>query len=205
MPYSPEHKQQSRNRILASAFELFAHQGFNKVTIDAVTQHAGLTRGAFYSHFSSKQVLYREAMQYAALNSKLMKIANQEGASIDTLITLIEGYLSRAHLYDEQPCPMAFLVTDMANQELDVRATYTRIFNGLTQRISKLMTGDLNTAQPNPQAQALAALVIGGIAVSRALNDDDLMNQVMSACRALAINTAKASVDVQKLGALTPS
>jgi len=204
MPYSAEHKQQSRNRILASAFELFAHQGFNKVTIDAVTQHAGLTRGAFYSHFSSKQVLYREAMQYAALNSKLMKVANQEGAGIDTLITLIEGYLSRGHLYHEQPCPMGFLVTDMANQELDVRATYTRIFNGLTQRIAKLMTGDLNTAQPNPQAQALAALLIGGIAVSRALSDDDLMNQVMSACRALAINTARASVQVQELGELMP-
>lgn len=188
MPYNSEHKEQSRNRILASAFELFAHQGYDRITINSVMQHAGLTRGAFYNHFSSKQELYREAMQYAALNSKLIALTNRELPSATILITLIEGYLSRTHLQDERPCPTAFLVTDMANREPEVRTAYTQIFNGIVQKMSALMNSQQNRTHKRSQSQALAALLIGGVAVSRALNDDQLVNQVMSACRNLAIH-----------------
>lgn len=189
MPYSAEHKEKSKNKLLASAFELFAHQGYDKITINAVTEHAGLTRGAFYNHFSSKQELYREAMMFAAINSKIVAQMEAQRTNSEMLITMIEGYLSQQHLNHNQPCPLAFLVTDMANQEPEVRASYTRIFEGVTQHLTQLISGNQKKRKPLPEAQALAALLIGGVAVGRALDNEDLSNQVMNACRAMAINS----------------
>jgi Bacterial regulatory proteins, tetR family len=62
MPYSAQHKQETRNRILRSARRLFNRKGFAEVTIDEIMAEAGLTRGGFYKHFTSKDDLYSEAI-----------------------------------------------------------------------------------------------------------------------------------------------
>ena len=54
MPYSKAHKNSTREKILESAFKLFAIKGFKGITIDDLMNNCGLTRGAFYAHFSSK-------------------------------------------------------------------------------------------------------------------------------------------------------
>ena len=54
MPWTTEHKQKSREKILSSAARLFTKKGFDAVSIDDVMRLAGLTRGAFYAHFKSK-------------------------------------------------------------------------------------------------------------------------------------------------------
>ena len=59
MPYSPEHKQQTRERIIECARMLFNRHGFDRVTIDMVMERAALTRGGFYNHFKSKEDLFR--------------------------------------------------------------------------------------------------------------------------------------------------
>lgn len=63
MPYTAEHKQATRRRILESARQLFNDTGFAEVSIDAVMDHAGLTRGGFYRHFRDKAQLYAEAVR----------------------------------------------------------------------------------------------------------------------------------------------
>ena len=55
MPYSPDHKSKSKERILASATELFGRFGFDKVSINQVMKLARMTHGAFYAHFESKE------------------------------------------------------------------------------------------------------------------------------------------------------
>ena len=62
MPYSPEHKRETRERILKSARHLFNRKGFAEVTIDEIMAEAGLTRGGFYNHFDTKERLYAEAI-----------------------------------------------------------------------------------------------------------------------------------------------
>jgi TetR/AcrR family transcriptional regulator, transcriptional repressor for nem operon len=63
MPYSPEHKRDTRGRILESGRRLFNKKGFSEVSIDEVMENAGLTRGGFYRHFKDKDELYAEAVR----------------------------------------------------------------------------------------------------------------------------------------------
>ena len=64
MPYSPKHKQDTRDRILESARRLFNRKGFSEVSIEEIMTHAGLTHGGFYRHFSGKDEVYVEAIRY---------------------------------------------------------------------------------------------------------------------------------------------
>src|SRR5262249_17960177 len=45
MPYSPEHKRDTHQKILESARRLFNRKGFSEVSIDEIMDNAGLTRG----------------------------------------------------------------------------------------------------------------------------------------------------------------
>ncbi len=58
MPYSKDHTQNARRRILDSAVQLFSQHGYDGVTLDEIMLGAKLTRGAFYGHFNSKRKIY---------------------------------------------------------------------------------------------------------------------------------------------------
>jgi len=48
----------TRSRVLAAAGSVFARQGLDRASLDAVAAEAGLTKGAVYGHFASKQALF---------------------------------------------------------------------------------------------------------------------------------------------------
>ena len=81
MPYSTEHKQRTRDKILSSAIRLFSNKGYDSVTIDQLMTDAGLTRGAFYTHFDSKNELYAEAILAAAMQSPIASACPGEEAT----------------------------------------------------------------------------------------------------------------------------
>jgi len=58
MPYAPEHKEQTRARIVECARRMFNRHGFDAVSIDQIMASAGLTHGGFYHHFANQEALY---------------------------------------------------------------------------------------------------------------------------------------------------
>lgn len=185
MPWSETHKSRTRERILQAAATLFTQQGFDGISIDAVMEHAGLTRGAFYAHFASKAELYTQAIRFAARQG-----AAQLNAS-GNAIGRIERYLSEEHLRGgDFHCPLACLVSDVAQQDEQVRATYTRLFEGFIDYFSSA------AAPGNParrQALQQAVTMIGGMAIARTLSDEKLANELLDACRELAASLAQAA------------
>lgn len=155
MPWSPEHKKQTRDKILTSASRLFTHQGFDKVSIDQVMQEAGMTRGAFYKHFSSKSELYSEAIIYASTRRAGLQLT--EAASLQEIIDL---YLSRDHLDNEgDVCPLAFLVSDITQRDPLQQETYAKVLKGFIKLMARA-AGDrelsdqiLNAARAETQHQ----------------------------------------------------
>src|SRR5258708_4781096 len=80
MPYPPEHRQQTRARILRSAKTLFNLHGFERISIDDIMARAGLTRGGFYSYFDTKSELYAEAV---ALSLRETPWSQWDGVKVD--------------------------------------------------------------------------------------------------------------------------
>ncbi|WP_299204561.1 TetR/AcrR family transcriptional regulator [uncultured Amphritea sp.] len=181
MPYSSEHKQKSRERILQSAYRLFSTKGFDAVTVDAVMQDCSLTRGAFYGHFTSKSELYKEALTFAASNSKLAEIKPEGLSPREWLSVLLDGYLSVEHVSGERPCPLAFLATDVVSRDKETNKTYARVYRRMNQLILDYAGRD--SVRDEQAILSLTSMIIGAVAVSRTLEDKQLVQQILSSCR----------------------
>src|SRR6185436_7342250 len=108
MPWTEEHKSETRERILEAAAAAFRARGVDAVGVGDVMGRAGLTHGGFYAHFSSKEQLVAEALGHASgqTTRKFDRTAASGGA--DALRAVIDGYLDPAHVaHPERGCVVA--------------------------------------------------------------------------------------------------
>ena len=70
----------TRTALLAAARDLFASQGFAGTSRDEIAARAGVTRGALYHHFASKEALFRAVVEQleAELGARIMAAAEKE-------------------------------------------------------------------------------------------------------------------------------
>jgi len=73
-----QRSEETRARILESSIKLFSNRGFNVASVDDICEEAGVSKGAFYHHFESKQTLF-----LALLDGWLQTIDNAIEASKD--------------------------------------------------------------------------------------------------------------------------
>ena len=198
MPYSPEHKAQTRQRIVEHARVLFNRVGFAEVTIDDIMSGVGLTRGGFYNHFKTKDELYAEAVN-SFLNGRGKTWRDEAGVDPinggpETVRAMLDSYLSSDHLGDiDGQCPMIALPSDVARSTPEARSAY----QNLLQAMSWLFEHNLPPNQGNRRetALALSALCVGGMVLSRTIDDADLAEQVRDAARTTALRQIDMGLD----------
>lgn len=192
MPYPPEHKNATRERILLSARKLFNRRGFADVSIDEIMSEAGLTRGGFYNHFATKEELYSEAITQFIRNDPPEGWRTSgfdpsaRGPALARLI--VNAYLSSEHFDDRDgSCPMVGLPSDTARTGKLARAAF--------QQVLEMMVGAFEAnigpgVEPGRErALALAALCVGGMVLARAVDDGQLSEELRDAARNQAIRT----------------
>ena len=175
MPWPTDQRDTTRERILESAARLFAQKGFDKVGIDDLMAEAGLTRGAFYSYFRTKADLYAQAIQHAGrAGGTHLRELGENG-----LVGLIEGYLQRSHATGESMmCPLAFMATDVTHREPEVRVVYKTAFQGFVK-----LLGEVSPATDRARILQIAVALIGGVALARAVDEPELSEEILAACR----------------------
>ncbi|EEE42951.1 TetR/AcrR family transcriptional regulator [Roseibium alexandrii] len=181
MPYSAEHKDKTRKKIVETARVLFNRHGFNGVSIDMVMQEAGLTRGGFYNHFKNKEELFSEAVM-SFLMGRGAEWREDAGVDVTNLRPemahqMIDAYLSPEHLNDlDGQCPMIALPSDIARGGIEAQQSFQTLLEAMVSLFETNMSYDDST---NRQwAQAIAALCVGGMVLSRALPDSTLAKEV---------------------------
>jgi TetR/AcrR family transcriptional repressor of nem operon len=190
MPYTPEHKERTRARIVESARVLFNRHGFEQVSIDEVMSHAGLTRGGFYRHFSSKDELYASAVgSFTRCNPFAKRLAadvepRRSPRALARL--LIEIYLSDETLAEvDQHCPLIALPSDVARAGLEPRASYTQLVENMTRIFRAAMPED--DAGAERRAMQIVSLCVGGMVIARTTDDPRLRTELRAAARAQAL------------------
>lgn len=144
-------KTQSRERILAAAAALFRKQGLQATGIDEIMKKAGLTAGAFYAHFKSKDHLIEEVL-WATL---------PVGQAHPTE-TFLKSYLSKAHRdHPEKGCPLPTLGSDLARAQKRLKA---RIAERLREKIRERV-GDSPAA--TKKAMRTLSMAVGAIILAR--------------------------------------
>ena len=203
MPYAPEHRTETRSRILASARRLFNRNGLSEISIDEIMAGAGLTHGGFYKYFPSKEELYAEAITHFINCGPVepwqqMAFANHpQGAALARAI--LDAYLSREHLQDvEGSCPVIGLATDVARGGSAAKRAYRKVMDMMAQIFAanlgpnplknKLPRG--SNTEDTERALAVVALCVGGMVLARAVDDDATADDLRSAARRYAVALA---------------
>ncbi|HMU67248.1 MAG TPA: helix-turn-helix domain-containing protein [Cellvibrionaceae bacterium] len=170
MGWSAHHKTASRETILLAAAELFARYGYDAVAIDRVMAQAGMTRGAFYAHFTSKSDLYAQAMLLAG--QRLVAHSLHLGMNFEEFVCtyLTPGQLAMAPL----ACPLACLVTDVAPREERVKIVYGQLLAGFVSHLQRL-----NPRLTQARAAACASSLIGAQVVARAVHTQELAKNIL--------------------------
>jgi len=187
MPYTAEHKERTRAKIVESARKLFNRHGFEQVSIDTIMTEAGLTRGGFYNHFESKDEPYAAAVaSFTTCNPFRKEIAKTPVTDQrDMARRLVNLYLSDEVLEDiENHCPLYALPGDVARAGLLPQRAYTDLIRNLTRIYEHALQGFSDGQQ---RAQTIVALCVGGMVLARTTDDPALRKSLRASARQQAL------------------
>lgn len=193
MPYTAEHKQETRTRIVESARRLFNRSGFSDVSITDIMAEAGLTHGGFYKHFTAKEDLYEVAvLQFIRAEipepwQRQHVDPKAEGPDLARMI--LEAYLSDDHFGDrDASCPMIALPSDVSRGNARVKSAFRQVLEMMV----SAFTGNL-APSPRPsreRALAVVSMLVGAMVLARSVDDQGLAAELRHSARKQAFEAA---------------
>jgi AcrR family transcriptional regulator len=167
---------------------LFNRHGFNAVSIDDVMAEAGLTRGSFYCYFSSKSDLYAQSVARVVHEDR--ENPKDSGAERARADKIVHDYLSDIDQNSTADTfPMIGLPNDISRTDRAVREAFESALKLMIQSFERAANGNPEARRGN--ALAIAALCVGGMVLSRSIDDRKLADELRDAAKATALNLAK--------------
>jgi TetR/AcrR family transcriptional repressor of nem operon len=183
MGYSQAQKAESRQRVLESASKQIREDGLEALGVADCMRRAGLTHGAFYSHFESRDALIVAALDYALAQSekRLARVSTYSGSGEPdgppSLHAVAEVFLNERHLKNPgSGCALCALAGEARHATPEVRERLTRYVHALVARIARSLGDGKETA-----ALGIVATIVGAVTLARAVNDDGLAQSILSA------------------------
>jgi TetR/AcrR family transcriptional repressor of nem operon len=194
MPWSEDHKQATRERIIAAAASAIRVHGPDGVSVAAIMKSVGLTHGGFYAHFASKEELIAEALSRATAQTFAFlerTAADATGGETPGLAEIADAYLSAIHCeHPEQGCAVAACGAELSRAQHAVRTAY----GGSTRAYFRWLAQHSRATQRNERTReatgALAAMV-GGIILARAAEDPAEARKILATVRSFVRGTLK--------------
>lgn len=175
-------KEASHDRIVSAAARAIRRSGYDGTGVADIMKEAGLTHGAFYAHFPSREAMLAEAADRAGSESlaavaKAVAKAPPEKA----LAALLRGYLSREHIENaESGCAVAALGSEMPRQAPEVRRAATLRIKEMIDLVARQSP---DWGQPGAHERALAAVatMVGALMLARAVDEPALSDALRHA------------------------
>jgi TetR/AcrR family transcriptional regulator, transcriptional repressor for nem operon len=186
MRYPSDQKPRAKQAILQAGTRALRTNGFNGIGVDGLAASAGVTSGAFYSNFSNKEALLEEVIETCVGEPYIGSASGSFAERQQHLKDWLAIYISADHRADPASgCVMPTLSADVARSNPKVRAAYTRKMLMLVDKMSNA----LDPAAPDREQRAwsIIAMMVGAIAISRAMLDGEKADQALDAALQSAI------------------
>lgn len=190
MPYPKSHKSKTKERILASATELFSRYGFQKVSIGQIMKLAKMTHGAFYAHFASKEALYNESVRLTIDNSRAARLVKGP-LSLQHLTELVANYCNLQELEAKhRPGPEAVLFNEIGSEKAEIRTMFEASYMSMKKMLETRLIA-LSKLKQLPfandrkaiadKSRVILASLVGAVAIAKSLPGEVERKQVLLA------------------------
>jgi len=175
-------KEATHERIVEVAARAIRRSGYGGTGVADIMKEAGLTHGAFYAHFPSREAMLAEAADRAGAESveasaKIAAVAPRRQA----LPVLVRAYLSKAHIENaEVGCPVAALGSEMPRQAPEVRRAATRRIKEMIDLVSR-QSPDWGQRGAHEHALVTVATMVGALMLARAVDEPALSDAIRKA------------------------
>ncbi|WP_223909278.1 TetR/AcrR family transcriptional regulator [Rhodoferax lithotrophicus] len=175
-------KEASHERIVSAAAKAIRRSGYDGTGVADIMKEAGLTHGAFYAHFASREAMLAEAADRAGAESNALAASVIAAVPPEqSLQALMQLYLSKEHLESiETGCPVSALGSEMPRQSPEVRRAATLRIKEMIDLVARQFP---DWGQPGAHERALVtvATMVGTLMLARAVDDAALSDALCSA------------------------
>src|SRR6266550_7640928 len=152
---------ENRQSVINAASRLFREHGFDGIGLKDLMEGAGLTQGAFYKQFASKEDLAAQASKRAFESASRRWSAAAEANPENPLGAVLAFYLSTEHREERKDgCPIVALGSDAARQTSDVKGSFEAGIKAHLGLLCRLM-GETDGEDPNDKAMAILSTMVG--------------------------------------------
>jgi TetR/AcrR family transcriptional regulator, transcriptional repressor for nem operon len=172
---------ENRENVIDVASRLFRERGFDGIGLKDLMKGAGLTQGAFYKQFASKEELAARASRRALESASRRWSASAADNPEDPLGAVVAFYLSAEHRDEKMDgCPIVALGSDASRQSSDVKASFE---SGIREYLGMVGSwiGEADGEEPSGKAMAILSTMVGAVVLSRAVNDERLSKHFLEA------------------------
>lgn len=179
--YKQDQKEQTRENIIVAAERCFKKSGYNGIGIDGLAKEAGVTSGAFYGHFDSKQSAFAAAI-VAGLNqldSGIQHFQKEYGAN--WWPAFAKFYMNQKRTCDlAESCPLQSLTPEIGRSDESIRGIFEAELLKIL-AIANAGASPTTSQSTNKRTLANLAMLIGGVTLARAVKDEALANEIAAA------------------------
>ena len=178
MRYTDGHREAARKRIVSVASKRLREKGLQPVGIVEVMKAAGLTHGAFYFHFNSKNDLVHAALLNALheSNARNERLVRAKGEGLEALVRRYLSTFKRDN--PGTACTAAALIAEVARKSVAVRRSFMKELDKFIGLIgTSLASGDESTRRQT--AIGIFALIMGTLQLARAEPDPARSQEIL--------------------------
>jgi len=185
MKVTKEKAADNRAALVQAAGRLFRERGIDGVGVAEISKKAGLTHGALYAQFPSKEALAAEAFA-SGLKPGFEQMGMDRDGRPAKLADFLDHYLSFDHRDNlATGCPMAASASEVARQDKVVGDQFADGFEQSVAVMERGLGASSVKAEKRQRAMAMMVAMIGGVAAARAVakTDPKLSNEILRAVR----------------------
>jgi len=183
-------KEETRQKMLDAVGQGFREHGYAGIGVDGLAKAAGVTSGAFYSHFGSKGRAFEVAL-LAGLDEVIEGIPKyQNEYAADWVRAFAEYYLGKPHRSDLAcGCAMATLTPEVVRSGTELHAEYEKKMKTIAGLVMHGLVGGTDENRYS-RAWSMLGVLIGGINIARAMKSKKVSESVAEAIKDAAIKVA---------------
>lgn len=180
MRISAEEKEKLKEKILTEAIPFLKKTGSSGAPVDEIMKNVGLTSGALYSHFKSKEDFFVQVLLRELDNQREVHRQEIEKYGDKAFARFIERYLSDKHVSAvDKGCVFAALGADMHRQSAGIRAMYEEKIEALFATIAEGFSSG-TPRERLAKARFAFSSMVGALTFARSMKSSEAASEILN-------------------------